>query len=434
VLRLFRAHPSAAALIAVATVAVLAFVSCGDPDSTEPESVVAYEPKGEVARLRIEAVDAQFGCDGATHEVRIWLDDLPRRAVAPQGVRDPDRNGLASFLFRLRFDPSVVWVREQQDVRINPDLGDAAPATTVPRNFTAAPVRIDNNDGTVLVGAIALGLAVEVDDAALAPGATKLPAVTGIDPYAGSEPILLATVQLTAVGEGESALELAPPPVLEDVELLTDNGLNYFDADLISSNVEVKGPCAPFDTATPLVTTTPTPAPFATPPPEPTPVVLIPTPAAGIRGDCPSESAVLDDSDFSICYSAQWVARASTTIMPSPGRSYVLSHSTVDIYVGLAVVDVTPMSSGAVDDLADLCAQLAQAGGIEVLVETMQVAGGEIEACVGHGDRGLGGFDPIEAYAPLRNGRFLQITAFHGENSDSGFTATRELIATLKVK
>jgi hypothetical protein len=112
----------------------------------------------------------------------------------------------------------------------------------------------------------------------------------------------------------------------------------------------------------------------------------------------------------------------------------MITHTTLDAYVGLGVVDLTPITSGAVPDLPAFCAVLADAGQIDVRVEHLAIAGSEIEVCAGHGDRGLGGFDPIEGYAALGNDLYLQIVAFHGTDEASLFSTVRELLATLLLK
>jgi hypothetical protein len=409
--------------------ACISAIACGDPDTARVSDGEPYTPTGNVARLRLEAVDTAIDCDGQGHDLRIWLDDLPREAVDTAGnVREA--RGLTAFLVTLKFDPTVLAVRDVGDVRINEALGDAPPGAASGRNFTPVPVKIDHARGTVLVGAIALGAAAEATGEP-AENSTRLPPITGVDPFAAGAPILLATVSVTGVAEGESAVTLGPPPGLAEVELLTDNTLIYRAAEVVDASVAVSGSCPPrAATATPVAPETPAPAP-PTPIPPSTPTILTPVPASGVRDDCPEGWRVLVDDLFSVCVSDSWVVEASPGTAPGYLRSYMLMHDEVPVYIGLGVVTDDPITSGVASSIAEFCDGLADAGQIEVNVESVATAREDVDMCVGSGDRGLGGFDPIEGYAPLDGGLYLQITGFHGEDEDALYAAVREVLATL---
>jgi hypothetical protein len=201
-----------------------------------------------------------------------------------------------------------------------------------------------------------------------------------------------------------------------------------------ADEVSTRFPVDPSRTPQAIPTATPAPL-YPSPFPPSTPTVLTPVPSETVRDDCPSGWAVVDDADFSICYPAEdWRVEASPQTAPGNLRSYFFTHLTLDTYVGLAVEEQTPITSGAVPNLAALCDTLGLPSGIDVNVEAIETSSGLIDVCVGDGEDGLNGFDPVHGYAELSKGLHLQITAFHGENDPAIFAAVRDIVATLLLR
>jgi hypothetical protein len=161
-------------------------------------------------------------------------------------------------------------------------------------------------------------------------------------------------------------------------------------------------------TGTPIASASPN-YPPGTRAPEPTPQAVTPVPAATAgRTDCPSDWNSYMDPDqlFSICFPAGW-----TSSQRRPGDGYSAAAKFEDaghtVYVGLTIVEDTPLTSGAVSSLAELCRAHASASGIEFTAETIALGNTSAQGCVGHGDAGEAGFDPIVAWTQLPDGRFI---------------------------
>jgi hypothetical protein len=195
-------------------------------------------PAGNEARLRLEVVDPSITCDGHTHAVRVWLDDLP--SLTPSPAATPAPTGVDAFEFALHYDTAVVTVRDKSDVQLNPALDEAPPHSDVPRHFTGVSF-IDNALGYTYAGGIALGLPAEIGDPAPGSIKTPLPWPTGVDPVAAGAPVLLMTFGLSAVGSGTTQL------AVDRTDLFVGGENKYTSLDVASVSITVTGGCPSSD-------------------------------------------------------------------------------------------------------------------------------------------------------------------------------------------
>lgn len=168
---------------------------------------------------------------------------------------------------------------------------------------------------------------------------------------------------------------------------------------------------------------------FPTPATVPTSVTLNVTPAAAPAG-APGAAAPTAVSAcgngkrpfrnatamFSVCYPETGVATTRGSAAPYP-ETFTWRSTVEDLFVGISVVDGTPMTTGAVTSLSDLCAIFAKAMGIDFSVETMRVGAADVASCRGHGNAGEVGVDPAYGFVPLKNGQFLQVEIVRGDAS-----------------
>jgi hypothetical protein len=408
--------------LAFALVAILAVatIACGDhlSNAEKTQTAVRAAPAGKQARLRLEVMDPSVTCDGRTHDVRVWLDDLPAEPVRrpteaplypdvvtpePRTVTPPPP-GLSAFEFKLHYDPAVIWVREKSDVQLNPDLDDAPPPSSVPRNFTAAAF-IDNYSGYTFAGGIAFGLPADILDFPSDTLPTPLPEPVGIDPVAAGGPILLMTIGLSPVGAGSTEL------TLDAVTLLADASFEFVPVEVTPASIKVTGDCPKFDTPTPYpsMPSSAAPIPSETPLAPPTPRVLTPVPATSLRSDCPQGWHAFLDLTASLSFCTPAALGAVASVDNIGGSLTTLEVSDPYMYLSLAL---TPRGNFTrEEDVARQCAigiVPSQLSGEEVHVV---VAGLDAVGChvVGRDPRG-GTVEEIDLTAPVqRDGRQLYL-------------------------
>ena len=85
-------------------------------------------------------------------------------------------------------------------------------------------------------------------------------------------------------------------------------------------------------------------------------------------------------------------------------------------FIGISVVDSTPVSVGTVVSLAELCGAFSKVAGIPFSEDPIQLANVQGSSCRGHGDAGEEGIDPIHGFVTLPGGRYLQLYITRGSN------------------
>jgi hypothetical protein len=367
--------------------------ACGDPETLNQQAAPtntadsSYTPTGETTRLRVEAVESQIACDGATHDVRIWLDDLARDG------------GVYAAQARLTWDPAVLWLTGKEDVRIAEGLVDRA-GEGPPFMLSVGP--LDNTNGEVLFGVISIDT--EATPLPEDPGVTDL---TGrrLDPVAAGGPILLATIGMTAKGAGEVDVSLRDPL------LFVEPGDSYGADEVVPSTVEVTGECDPFATATPYPTATgqaivapPTEAPASTP------AALTPVPAELVRDDCPATWLVyVEPQTFSVCYPPDL---AGTARDGAVGIASDAGSDTPQVYVSLAIAGYPPFALPVGDTCASTAGLPGQIGQGEPA--TLTIDGLVAEGChfTGESSASNGTLESliVTLELPSRPGSYLHLT------------------------
>ncbi len=252
-------------------------------------------PTGTRSALRIHAVNEEVSC-GRIAAVRIYLDDLEFRAsqldpAAPAGA--------IAFELPLRYDPSVLRLLNGSDVQLNQALGQQdVDNDGVVRDFIPVHYISEDHLGRVTIGAVSLVTALGREEDRLE---------EGIDPVAKGEPLLLATLLFTPVGEGTTSVrieEWSNEARNYAASLVDANTVNYEDVTFASANVSVSGGDCPGLPPTPTVPPTPTIVVVPTRTTIPTPVVPDGVRASDIgRDDCnPDWFGHESDSEFSICF------------------------------------------------------------------------------------------------------------------------------------
>ena len=397
--------------LAIVLLLALSAAACGDPKATNQASSVATAARDgaatpDGAHLRVEVPDASATCDGRPREVRIWLDRLPP-SPSPLPTQPPQYvlpgtprptpapvPGLGGVEFTLTFDPAVAWLREAADVTLGTDLAVAA-GPGAPGGYFLTPVRFDNYAGTMTVAAVKLGGA------------------AGVDPALAGKSMLVLTVGMLPVGAGTTALKLT------DVTLMADSSYGYPPV-VSDASITVTGPCAKLDTPTPQAKATATTTAFASPTPVAAASVDIgPTPASVVgRGDCPGDWSgyVSAASGLSLCYGVGWALNVNSPSAAVP-ETFRLIDVKAGTFVGLSIVDSTPVSAGTVASLAELCGVFSKVAGIPFTEEPVQLGHLTGSSCRGHGNAGEEGDDPIHGFVSLPGGKYLQLYITRGSSA-----------------
>jgi hypothetical protein len=348
---------------------------------------------GTQASLRLQPKTQTVAC-GEDVTTRLYLDEL---AFRPDTEDSDQPFGIGLFEFQLGYDPSIVRLTDASSLTINSALSGAdADGDGLSRQFTLTS-SIDDTAGTLLIAGVS--------------------SVDGTGPVQGEqgpalrdgEPLLLLTIRVAAVGQGETTLSLRGVSDDHPSEPLIGDPLGepYAPVAVTSATIIVSaGAC-------PRLPPSPTPAP-ATPVPTaiPTsttqhPVTPIPvgaTPSgSGGRGDCPEDWYVYADPEehFSLCYEKSW--RTATTPPEGDAGTVITFAKDTDLLITLYQKDSTAFARGLRKRLCD-----AVDWWESVREVTVSIAGTNVKACTGFEPTHAPEVGPVIAtYAeiPLEQGR-----------------------------
>jgi hypothetical protein len=234
------------------------------------------------------------------------------------------------------------------------------------------------------------------------------------------------TIDFTAMDGGETEL------VLDEVELFADSTNAYLPIETTGARIEVVGNCASFATATPYPVSPSVPQPTAIAPESPDYVAVLPSAAIAATLGCPT-SLGAEFAALSLCLEDGW----GISTRPSAGNfdeAVVLINESSGVFVGISIVEDTPMSRGSVQGIEVFCDVLESATGSRFVAESIFLRNMEVTACVGQGEVGELGSDPIYAFAPMSNGRFLQIEVTRTAGDEEAATAVERLLSGLQVR
>jgi hypothetical protein len=158
------------------------------------------------------------------------------------------------------------------------------------------------------------------------------------------------------------------------------------------------------------------------------PVTPQPAAAAG-RGDCPDgwSGYVTVSGALSFCFPPSW--QLGVVRPAGASEAYALSDPENGTFITLSILDATPLTSGAAADFQALCNTFAAAAGITYSVEALQLQALSGSSCLGHGDAGDDGIDPVVGYVDLPDGKHLQVEV---TKSSAGFNVRQSVVAVLK--
>ena len=96
-----------------------------------------------------------------------------------------------------------------------------------------------------------------------------------------------------------------------------------------------------------------------------------------------------------------------------------LSDTVSGMFIGVSLVDETPVSAGAAASMAAWCDTFTSAHNIPFTLQAFSWNGGTAELCAGTGDAGEAGIDPIEGFHSFPDGEILHYTVIFSHPPDS---------------